>query len=58
MSSRPCGRRACPDLGRVTLGAMLASWVVHDLSHIAQISETMAKRYRADIGPWRAYLRS
>jgi len=45
-----------PDLGTVTLGELLASWVVHDLSHVAQIAETMAKRYRTDIGPWRAYL--
>ena len=45
-----------PDLGEVTLGQLIASWVVHDLSHVAQITETMGKRYRTDIGPWRAYL--
>ncbi len=45
-----------PDLGEVTLGALVASWAVHDLSHIAQVAETMAKRFRAEIGPWRAYL--
>ncbi|HVE99334.1 MAG TPA: DinB family protein [Mycobacteriales bacterium] len=45
-----------PDLGEVTLASLVASWAVHDLSHVAQITETMAKRYRADIGPWRAYL--
>ncbi|HVE64740.1 MAG TPA: DinB family protein [Mycobacteriales bacterium] len=45
-----------PDLGEVTLGELLASWAVHDLSHIAQIAETMAKRYRVEVGPWRAYL--
>lgn len=45
-----------PGLGPVRLGELLASWVVHDLSHIAQVAETMAKRYRGEIGPWRAYL--
>lgn len=45
-----------PGLGRVTLGQLIASWVVHDLSHVAQIAETMAKRYAEDVGPWRAYL--
>ena len=45
-----------PTLGRVTLAQLIAAWAVHDLGHIAQISEAMAKRYRAEIGPWRALL--
>ena len=45
-----------PDLGPVTLRQLLSTWVVHDLSHIAQISRTMAKQYREEVGPWRAYL--
>ena len=45
-----------PDLGLVTLGQLIASWAVHDLSHVAQIAEAMAKRYRLEVGPWRAYL--
>jgi hypothetical protein len=45
-----------PALGRVTLAQLLASWVVHDLGHLAQISRVMAKRYRTAVGPWRAYL--
>lgn len=45
-----------PELGRVTLRQLLASWVVHDLSHIGQIARVMAKAYRAEVGPWRAYL--
>ncbi len=45
-----------PALGRVTLAQLLASCVVHDLGHIAQIARVMAKRYREDVGPWRAYL--
>src|SRR5271165_6237237 len=35
-----------PELGPVTLGNHLASWVVHDLGHIAQIVKTMANEYR------------
>ena len=45
-----------PALGRVTLAQLLASWVVHDLGHLAQTSRVMAKQYRDEIGPWRAYL--
>ncbi len=45
-----------PELGEVTLGQLLATWVVHDLDHIAQIARTMAKTYRGAVGPWSAYL--
>src|SRR3990172_9232957 len=45
-----------PELGPVTLGELLATWVVHDLNHIGQIAEAMAKRYDAGVGPWKAYL--
>jgi hypothetical protein len=45
-----------PGLGPVTLRQLLAAWVVHDLGHIAQAARVMAKRYRADVGPWVAYL--
>jgi hypothetical protein len=45
-----------PELGSVTLRQLLATWVAHDLGHIAQIARVMAKRYRTDVGPWRAYL--
>jgi hypothetical protein len=45
-----------PDLGTVTLRELLATWVVHDLSHLAQIARVMAKRYGEDVGPWRAYI--
>jgi DinB family protein len=45
-----------PEFGRVTLRQLLATWVVHDLGHIAQIARVMAKQYREAIGPWRAYL--
>ncbi|HVX89108.1 MAG TPA: DinB family protein [Gemmatimonadales bacterium] len=45
-----------PALGGVTLRQHLASWAVHDLSHLAQVARVMAKRYRDDVGPWREYL--
>lgn len=45
-----------PELGTVTLRQLLASWVAHDLGHIAQFARVMAKQYREAIGPWRAYL--
>jgi hypothetical protein len=45
-----------PAFGAVTLRQLLATWVTHDLGHIAQIARVMAKQYREAIGPWRAYL--
>ncbi len=45
-----------PALGPVTLGQLLATWVVHDLNHLAQIARTMAFQHREAVGPWRAYL--
>jgi hypothetical protein len=46
-----------PNFGEVTLGQLLATWVVHDLNHIAQISRVMAKQYKDEVGPWIEYLR-
>jgi hypothetical protein len=45
-----------PEFGPVTLRQLLATWVVHDLGHVAQTARVMAKQYREAIGPWRAYL--
>ena len=45
-----------PELGKVTLGQLLATWVVHDLDHVGQIARTMAKVYVDAVGPWSAYL--
>jgi hypothetical protein len=45
-----------PALGPVTLRQLLATWVAHDLGHVAQTARVMAKQYREAIGPWRAYL--
>lgn len=45
-----------PSLGRVTLRQLLASWVAHDLGHIAQVARVMAKQYRGEVGPWVPFL--
>ena len=45
-----------PSLGQVTLRQLLATWVAHDLGHIAQTARVLAKQYRQAVGPWRAYL--
>jgi hypothetical protein len=45
-----------PELGAVTLAELLATWVVHDLSHVAQVLRVMSKQYREGVGPWQAYL--
>ena len=45
-----------PEFGPVTLRQLLATWVAHDLGHLAQTARVMAKQYREAVGPWRAYL--
>jgi hypothetical protein len=45
-----------PEFGEVRLAQLLATWVVHDLSHVEQIVQAMAQVYGEAIGPWRAYL--
>jgi len=45
-----------PAFGHVTLRQLLATWVAHDLGHLAQTARVMAKQYREAVGPWRAYL--
>jgi len=50
-------RRGChPAFGPVTLSQLLATWVAHDLTHLHQISRTMAHQYREAVGPWTVYL--
>jgi len=45
-----------PALGAVTLSELLATWAVHDLTHLHQLSRVMAHQYRDAVGPWSAYL--
>lgn len=45
-----------PELGIVNLEQLLATWVVHDLTHIRQISTVLAKKYAENVGVWKEYL--
>lgn len=45
-----------PALGFVTLSQLLATWAVHDMTHLHQLSRVMAYQYREVVGPWSAYL--
>jgi len=45
-----------PEFGEVTVRQVLSTWVAHDLTHLAQIGEVLARRYREDVGPYRTYL--
>ena len=46
-----------PELGEVSLRNLLSTWVVHDLTHLAQITRVMAKQYKEEMGPWVEYFR-
>ena len=46
-------RGSHPEFGPVTLAQLLATSTVHDMNHVGQIAQTLAKRYRDAIGPWR-----
>jgi uncharacterized damage-inducible protein DinB len=45
-----------PELGQVTLGQLLATWVAHDLNHLGQIARVMGRQYTDAVGPWLEYL--
>ena len=45
-----------PEIGEVTLGQLIATWVVHDLSHINQMTRILGKYYADDVGPWKKYI--
>jgi hypothetical protein len=46
-----------PVLGQVTLRNLLATWVIHDLTHIAQVTRVMGKQYKSEMGPWVDFFR-
>jgi hypothetical protein len=46
-----------PALGEVSLRHLLSTWVVHDLTHIAQVTRVMAKQYTEEMGPWPQFFR-
>lgn len=45
-----------PAFGVVRIRELVSTWVVHDLTHTAQIVRIMACRYAKDVGPWKEYL--
>ena len=45
-----------PMFGVVTLEQLLATWMVHDLGHVAQVARVIAKQQRGEVGPWIAFL--
>lgn len=45
-----------PEFGVVTVEQHLATWVAHDLGHLAQVARVMARQYAGAVGPWEAYL--
>jgi hypothetical protein len=45
-----------PDFGPVTLSQLLATWTVHDMNHVGQIVQTLAKQYRTAVGPWHRFV--
>lgn len=45
-----------PELGAVSLKQLMATWLVHDLTHIRQIVTVMAKQQTENVGVWKEYL--
>jgi hypothetical protein len=39
-----------PKFGEVTLRQLMATWVIHDLTHLSQITRVMAKQYKEEMG--------
>jgi hypothetical protein len=35
---------------------LLATWVVHDHNHLAQLHGALSAHYAAEVGPWRSFL--
>ncbi len=46
-----------PDLGIVTLRQLIATWTIHDMAHLNQISRVIVKHYTEDVGPWKKYIK-
>lgn len=42
--------------GTVTTAQLLSTWVVHDLTHLAQVARALAAQYRDAVGPWVEFL--
>lgn len=46
-----------PKILEVTLQQLIAAWVAHDLSHLAQISRVLARQYKTEVGTFRDFLK-
>jgi hypothetical protein len=44
-----------PEFGPVTLEQLLATWAVHDMAHVAQLSRILSRAFGRHVGPWRRY---
>jgi len=44
-----------PEFGAVTLQQLLATWVTHDLAHVAQLARVLVRYTGRDVGPWTKY---
>lgn len=44
-----------PQLGEVTLGQLLSTWVTHDHGHLAQIARVLTRWSGRSVGPWREF---
>jgi hypothetical protein len=40
------------EFGVVTLGQLLATWAVHDLTHVTQAARVMARHLQGEVGAW------
>ena len=49
-------KAAHPELGEVSLEQLIATWAVHDLTHIRQIVTVLANKYAENVGAWKEYL--
>ncbi len=45
-----------PVLGATSAHQLLATWAAHDQTHLVQISRTLARRLKPEIGPWAEFL--
>jgi hypothetical protein len=45
-----------PTLGTVTFRQLISTWAVHDLAHLGQIAQVMARQYKTEVGPWKEFL--
>ena len=52
----PAAALALGAVALLAIGNLLASWPVHDLTHLHQLSRVMAHQYTAAVGPWTRFM--